>query len=48
MNMPSKVADLVYELELIGADKITQPQGKNRFAATRAAKLIKELYRDKE
>jgi hypothetical protein len=46
--MPKKIAALVNELELIGADKITQPNGANRRAATRAAHIIKQLYEDNE
>lgn len=42
--MPKKVSELVHELEQIGADKITQPNYKNRVAARRAARVIRDLY----
>lgn len=48
MMMPKEIASLVHELQLIGEDKITQPNGESRRAAARAARIIKQLYEDNE
>jgi hypothetical protein len=44
MPMPPKIAALVFELEQISKDKITQPAGASRRTAGRAARLIQSLY----
>ena len=48
MKMPKEIEALVKELTLIGDDKITQPNGANRRAAKRAARIIRDLYKSND
>lgn len=47
-EIPKDIEALINELELIGADKITQPQGKSRRTCTRAARLIRDIYKSSD